>query len=355
MKAVIYKTLDQKVLHEWTALWEKSSEANYTNAPQWFSSVLETFDYKEYAIVSLYENNELLGIAALVKEKKYGIPVYTVAPTDFICGIPFLIDPTDRKAMLFLGKTLQQLGTIFLNNVPEDFSITLKETANARVKASTINYYITLTKDEKGAVLVKKKKRLLRRSEEIENSLQLRAFTGVNNEALRTVTDIDSKSNKQAYGYNAFSNPKTVAFYQSLAEQFKTRFTTYIYYHEDKPIAYQLGITVEKTFFCNQIAFLKEYEMYSIGRSLLIRLIEQLGIKGIKIVDFGSGEDHVKRSLTKEYQSLSTVIIAENKKISTYLTTVGVIKNTLYTYLHTNKTMYSLFRKVKSLKDTNSK
>src|SRR5436190_23787405 len=108
MKALIYKTIDQDFIKEWETLWRNSISANYVNSPQWFLSVLETFEYKNFAIVAVYSKENLVAVAALVKEKKYGIPCYTIAPGDFSCAFPFLFDLSNKEiAKLLFEKLLE--------------------------------------------------------------------------------------------------------------------------------------------------------------------------------------------------------------------------------------------------------
>jgi CelD/BcsL family acetyltransferase involved in cellulose biosynthesis len=349
MKAVIYNTIDKSVIEEWQTFWEKSPFATYTNSPQWFLSVLKAFTYNDYIIIAMYENDELRGVAAFVKEKKYGVNTYTVAPSNFICGLPFLLDPDDRKTVKTLGKELMKLGTVCLENIPETFVETLKNVCEVNATQSTINYYVDISKNEKGEVVVPHRRRLLRRSESIEGELSLHWYTESDQKALLSAISIDKNSNKQAFGYNAFSSEEVKAFYKILQEKFGNYFEVYLLEHKGKPIAYQIGFNIGNTFFCSQIAFLKEYEIYSIGRSMLIRLIEHLGKNNVQVVDFGSGEDHVKRSLTKNKRTLYSLVIGKNKYTREYIRYICATRSYLYTMLHKNKKMYSLYRKIKNV------
>ncbi len=345
MKIVTYTTIDQKIMKDWEALWESSQFSNYTNAPQWFTSTIETFDYKEYVIIGFYKKEKLQGVAALVKEKRYGITLYTVAPTDFICGVPFLADVENKEIMKALGNALRNLGTVYLENVPEELITALRNTISVTATPTSVNFYVEVQKNDKGEVTIPHRRRLLRRSESIEDDITL---YGPDADVLETAFSIDKKSNKQEYGYNAFADEKTISFYRTLQKHFGNRFSVFLLKHKNKPAAYQIGFQINQTFYCSQIAFLKKYEVYSIGRSLLIRLIEYLGANGIQIVDFGSGEDHVKRSLTKNQRILYSVVIAKKSVTGKYITFIDETRNYLYSQLHKNKSIYALYRKIKS-------
>ncbi len=348
MRTVLYTNIDEKVITEWQSLWEKTSDANYTNSPQWFLSVLETFNYTRYAVIAIYEKDALIAIAGLIKEKSYGTDVYTVAPSDFVCGKPFLINQDSHSAMYALEKAMMDLGIVRLENIPEEFMNALKNVTETEEAYTAENYYLDIHKDEKGEVSIRHKKRLLRRSESIEDQLVFRTFTGSDSEAFGTIFSIDKKSKKQLSGYNIFSDESMKKFYTSLANHFKEKFTIFILYHEKKPVAYQIGFSIKSTFFCSQISSLKEYEEYSIGRSLLIKVIEHLGNVNIQTLDFGSGEDHVKKSLTKQQRPLYSVIIAKNKMMRTYLKYISETRSTMYSYLHKRRKFYATYRIAKN-------
>jgi CelD/BcsL family acetyltransferase involved in cellulose biosynthesis len=350
MKTIIFTTLDTAVMKQWEDLWHTSPFANYTNSPFWFRAGIETFNYQQFVIIAVYDGENLVGIAGLVKEKKYGITFSTVAPSDFVCGVPFLIDPENTRTMHAFGKELQKLGTVCLANIPEDF-VTMLQAAvpGVEIASSTVNYYVDVQKNEQGAVEVRHKRRLLRRSEMIEAALALRSFSGSDSEALQVAFAIDQESNKQTRGYNAFASSQTQTFYQSLAKYYQKQFHLYILYHHEKPVAYQIGFLVGKSFFCSQIAFVKEYGMYSIGRSLLIRLIEKLGTAGVAVIDFGSGEDHVKKSLAKQQRMLHSLIISPSRSKRIYLKQLDQTKSYLYAYLHEHVRLYTTYRKLKNI------
>jgi CelD/BcsL family acetyltransferase involved in cellulose biosynthesis len=350
MNTAVYTTLDTSVMKQWEELWHNAPYANYTNSPYWLRSVLETYDYPQFVIIAVFDKQQLVGIAGLVKEKKYGMTYSTVAPSDYVCGLPFLVNPDQIQIVRALGKELQTLGTVCLANVPEDFLTLLQRTmTGVTIASATVNYYVAIQKDDKGMVVVRHKKRLLRRSEMIEDALTLRSFSGLDANALQIAFAIDQESSKQTRGYNAFASKQTQTFYQSLAKQYQKQFHLYILYHNDKPVAYQIGFLVGKTFFCSQIAFTKEYSIYSIGRSLLIRLVEQLGASGVAMLDFGSGEDHVKKSLTKEQRTLYSLIISPSTPKRMYLKLLDQTKNYLYNYLHNHVRVYVAYRKIKNI------
>src|SRR3989344_5730682 len=350
MKTIIYKKIESKLLQDWVYLWENSPYANYVNSPYWFLSVMENFKYKDYVIICVYKSNHLAALVALIKEKKYCVDFYTVPPGDFVCGTPFLVDPKDAKIMRVLVKKLLETGNIFIDNVPEDIIACLKKnTSEIDFASYSLNYYMSLHKDETGQVFIRNKKKLMRRAHDIEEKLKLKSFNGENPDILKIAFAIDQESRKKTRGYNAFSCEDTKGFYGSLAKHFKKNLLINILYNGNKPIAYEMGFVVGSTFFCSQISSLKEYDRYSLGRVLLIKLFEDLVTKNVNTIDFGSGDDHVKKSFTKEYRALYKVIISKKIVIRNYLKITYQCKNIMFNYLQHHMTAYSLYRNIKTL------
>ncbi len=304
MKVKVFHAIDDAFLLDWRALWNNLLSVNYSNSPSAFLAALEAYEYKDFAIVAVYKNDRLVAVAPLIKQQQYGVGVYTVSPGEFVCGMPFLVDGDDPEILRELLRNVFRLGNVFLTNVPEkvvgDFRNEIK---GIEALADTINYFTHLEKDEAGGIVVKNKKRLMRRAEEIADELRLELFDGTSEHALDLAFAIDNNSRKKTKGYNAFSNPQTRSFYKSLARHFGERFVVGILYHKRQAVACQIGFAVGTVFYCSQIANIVEYDRFSISRVLLIKLFEVLGKNGILSIDFGSGDDHVKRSFAKDQHS----------------------------------------------------
>lgn len=348
METIIYTKLEQKFMQEWQNLWDNSSFANYVNGPQWFLSVIESFQYRNFIIIALYENGKLLAVAALVKEKKYGINCYTVAPGDFACGIPFLIDIQNKKLIKVLTENLLKAGNIVLNNIPEQFVATLKEnTAQIDSTADNLNFYMNLDRDEKGQVVIANRKKLLYRSRSIQEKFMLRSFDGENNEALDLAFNIDIKSRKHSRGYNTFSDNKIKDFYRSLAKHYGKNFLIHVLYFEEKPIAYRIGFHVGDTYFGSQTAFLNEYRQYWPGQVLFVKVVDSLVSKNIKKYDFGSGDNYFKRSITNTSRPLYAIIISQNFFIRNFIQIIYRGKNALFNQLRQHVRIYLIYRSIK--------
>lgn len=348
MRIETYAKYDQKLIEDWLSLWNNSSFANYANSPQWFLSTLETYEYNNYVIIAAYEEQNLKGIAAFFKERKYGVEIYTIQPENFACGLPFLIDFQNKILLKCFLDELLKLGSIYLKNFPEFLLNDLKkQTTKINFIYDTKNYYLNITKDYFGQVLFKHKNKLIHLARHLENKLKIKSFDNDMIKGLQIAYSIDIKSRKYIRGYNTFSDEQIKIYYQSLAKNYRENILINILYYDNIPIAYEIGFLVQKTFHCSQIATDKEYDKYSISRVFLIKLIEELGSKGVQKLDFGSGEDHVKKSFTKNYIPLYTLIISNNTLTRKYISLISQLNLEIYNYLKRHIKLYFIYRYIK--------
>src|SRR5579885_1290551 len=349
MKTVFYTNLEQKLVSDWQKLWEKSSAANYINSPHWFMSVVATFGYRRYVIIALYKKEQLVAVAGMVEKKKFGIPVYTVAPEEYVCGMPFLLSMQDTTAVHVLVKAVVSLGNVFLDNVPEDFVHVLQ--SHITHLATTVqarNLYFPLQKNASGSVIIKKRSRLVSRIKGIEDKFSMEFFDGTTQKGLDVVFASDTKSSKQQKGYSAFADEKIRTFYRNLSAHFRKHFSVAILYFESEPIAYYIGFLVNNTYYWSQNAYVASYGLYSPGKVLLVKLIDLMGEKGIRTIDFGSGDYPMKRLLTDESRLLYQLVMARNTFIRVYLQIMTALQNNSYHFLYRNKPLYAFYRKVKT-------
>lgn len=347
MKIEIYKKFDTDLQEKWLNLWKSVSYANYTNSPQWFLSVIESFGYKDFVIIAIYQEEELVAIGGLVKVKKFGLPCYTVAPGDFVLGIPFIIDPSDSGVRKNFFASLRNLGTVYLENIPEMFLASVKNKAGISTMCSTVNLYFPIH-IENNMVTIPKRSRLLNRIRGIEDDFTMKYFTGENAEKLDLIYSIDKESSKQNKGYNVFNNKKIKEFYKNLAKNFREDFYIHILFFKEKPIAYYIGFLVNNTYYWSQNAFISEYSNYSPGKILLVKIIDFFGLKNVKEINFGSGDYRIKRLFTDEYVNLYNVVISNSSLNENYIKNFTKIKNFAYHSLQKNAKLYSLYRKVKT-------
>lgn len=350
MRIIVYKKFDEKLYMDWLYLWKRSTFANYANSPQWFKASLETFNYTKYTLITIYEQDMLVGIVPLVKVKVYGISLYTAAPLTYIYGVPFLADLHNQQLLTLLLNKITSLGPVFLANIPEFFVEKLqKKERNIRIVKQAINYYLPLVLDDTGDVQVKNKKKFLHKIKRTAEKFTFKSFDGNSSKGIQTVFSIDSQSRKHSRGYNAFSTKDAKKFYELLAKYFKSHVRINILYFNEMPIAYEIGFAVGQTYYGNQIAFVDEYRQYSPGKLIVVKLLDYLATKGFKKIDFGSGDNGVKRMLTEDSQQLYQVMLSNNFFIKRYIIGMFHLRNYIFDQLTHHETIYKTYRRIKQI------
>lgn len=348
MKSIAYHQLTKQFLLEWQTLWEQSSFATYANAPFWLQAVLRNFTFTEYLVIALYRNKKLVCVAPLEKEKLFGISCYTAAPNDFVCGMPFLLDPSDTEVLYTLVQELTALGVVVLDNLPSEFLHNLKQgTPNLAATLQTKNYFLTLAKDSNDNVVVPLREKLLRRAKRYEEVLCLKSFDGTDQKGLELAFAIDENSSKRTHGYPTFPTRQIMTFYQTLAMLFGTHFMSNILFFKDEPIAFEIGFSIGSTYTGSQIGFHKDYAFLSPGKVLAVRLLESFSKRPIEKIDFGSGDSELKQKLTKEYTELFHTVITKHFFVREYILLLFRAKEFGYTMLKKHKNIYMLYRWVK--------
>ncbi|MDD2823116.1 MAG: GNAT family N-acetyltransferase [Candidatus Daviesbacteria bacterium] len=341
----IYSKLSSEIEFEWREMWKKSPYANYVNAPEWLLSLIENFDIKDYKIITVRKKGKLTALAVVVKTQKIGLKVYTMLPEDFSLGIPFLVNPDDKVSFKMLSEQLLEVGNIFFENIPEQFIQDLNSNLRKQnIIEQAFNFLLPLIKDKSNQVVIPNRKKLMHKIQNIEKEFTLKSFTGDKPNILNVVLKIDNESQKKTRGYNTFSNKKIIKFYQSLAKHFNNNFLINILYYKNRAIAYEIGFIIGTTYFGNQLAFSDKYKQYEPGKVLLFKLIENLVSMGVEILDFGSGDSSVKRSLTKDFIILYQIIITKNIIIEKYFIVIYSLKNYFYNLLFQSNLLYSTYR-----------
>ena len=96
-KIVTYHTLDKELIQKWQTLWDASDEATFFNAPQWFISCKNKLGFEKFIILTVEKNGKLEGIMPLVKESKFGVPVFCSPGERFVDKSSLLLRRQDAS------------------------------------------------------------------------------------------------------------------------------------------------------------------------------------------------------------------------------------------------------------------
>lgn len=347
MKKAVSTQLSDELLGQWKKLWKSSPSANYTNSPEWFLAVIEHFGYSDYKIVTVHKNDTLIAICALVKEIHYGIPFYTIAPRDFVCGMPFLFDLKEEKALIMLCRELTKIGNILFTNIPEPvLTLLQKKLPSLDVTEDSVNYYLPLKQFKKGIVTFPFRNRFLKRTRGIEERFKIQRYDGTDATILETVFTIDEKSRKKGRGYNVFATKNMRDFYRILAKKLQKNMRIHILTYDNQPAAYEIGFVSKKIYQGSQLTFSQDFTEYYPGKVLIVKLLDVLSQEGFEILDFGSGDSMVKHDITPQRHVLYTVIASQNPLIRQYIRFLSQSRVKTYHLLQKNVRAYTLYRRV---------
>ena len=350
MRAVVYIKLTEKVFNEWELLWKRSPNATYANSPYWFKTILECFEYNNYKVITLYKNRTLKGVLGLVRIYKYGIGVYTLPPTDHVCGIPFLVDIDDTQSVSKMYDEILKQGVVYFENMPEYMIDRLKKiNSNLHAHPMSVNYHLILQKNSQGTADFANRKELLRRVKKEKESFTFKSYSGSSVLGLKTVYKIDNISRKQTRGYNVFADPIMRKFYETLGKIFSTLMRINILYYQTSPIAYEIGFVAGNRYYGNQLGFAEEFKNYSPGKVISAFLGDYLLSKGFREIDFGSGNSHLKHLLTNTKRKLYVVVLSQNRGSAFYIHHASKMRNILFDTIEQHKRIYTGYRKMKTL------
>lgn len=350
MKIKVYKTIDKNLINEWLELWKKSPFANYTNSPHWFLSVHETFKNSNFVIIAIFQNNKLVSVGALWREKKYGVTIYTVSPGDFVSGMPFLIDIENELITEAFIQQLSKLDIVYLSNIPEDFISLLKiYTQNFDAIYQSVNYYLPITKEQNGLVKLNKRNKLIHQIKNNSEKFTIHKHDGTTLKYLDKVFLLDELSSKQGKGYNTFDTKIIKEFYKILAKNFNKQFLVNILYFNKNPIAYEIGFFIGNSYFGSQTAYNLEYKQFSPGKVIFVKVVDYLASKDITMWDMGSGESSVKQLVTEKKRTLYQVVLSQNKSIRLFYITIDKLKIFSYEKSKKYKKIYLIYRTIKKI------
>lgn len=350
MKIIKFTEISNKLRADWEALWKNSSCANLVNSPAWTLAAEKTYSYKDLLIIAVYDDQEanMQAIAIFVKEKMFGISLWTVPVIEFADRCTMLANLNDEDVMRFLLSEIAKLGIVYLPYCTQDEMIKMREYIPASKKfKSEVNLYIDFSKGKYGKYS-KKRNNLLNRSENMKMRLDI--FTEVNanySKALEVCFDIDKASVKQSKGKGVFYKNYAREFYKKLSKLSSGNMSITILYLNDKPISYEIGFLARDVYTSEQKAFLEGFEYYNPGKLIVIKLIDYYYEKGFAVMEFGRGCDRSKRDFTSNYHMLYGVIISKNIPLKLYIMAMHDLRTEVYKFVSSHAKLYCFYKKVK--------
>lgn len=350
MKIRKFTEISNELRNDWEMLWRNSPYANIVNSPAWTLAANKAFNYKDLLIISVYNDRgtDLLAIAAFVKEKIFGVPMWTAPGVEFSDKCSILADLSDRNVMSSLVPEIVRLGFVYLPHCTQDEIKKMQEfMPKSKTLKSDVNLYMDFSKGKYGKYSNKKIKNLLNRIENSKTQLDFVTSNCANNNgALETCFRIDVASVKHSKGRGVFYKPEAREFYRALAELSPESVPLSILYLNNKPVSYLIAFLVNNVYTTTQKAYLEGFEYYNPGKLTLMKLIDHYE-KELPMIEFGRGCDQSKRSFTSSFYVLYNLIISKNALVPLYISTMHDFHTKAYESISSNPRVYCLYKKVK--------
>lgn len=333
MRSVILE--DQSEFASLERAWEKLLDASKSE------NIFLTFDWlyvwwrhhgdgcKKLCLALVFENDELVGIAPLMRVREYGFTRLKFLSSPLADYEDFLIAGDEDKRSRVIGEIFDTLykakgwDVFHLHRLRED-SLNFKSLCLITAKASP--FWTSLTSHCEGAPFIhisenweayqarlKKKfitdtKRCaaLLRQEVDYRFVELGSDEKTLQEILSDLINLHKERCLLARKRSVFEDIKTQAFFRevTLRLQKKGRLNvTYIQLNGSRP-AVQLSFQFKKSLYYYMPTFSSAFKRFSVGRLLLFDLIEKAFIKGFNRFDFMLGEEAYKDKFQPQQASL---------------------------------------------------
>lgn len=340
-----YSTSNPALLSKWKHLWRSSPSANHINSPMWFTSALSAYHYKDFKIITVSVQGELVAVLGVVKKNKYGISCYTLSG-EFGSGNPVLVSDEHPRALILLISQLSVLGTVYLETLPESILRLLKKYVARGIDIETgLNLYIPLDRDHKTNI-IGNARHVLQGRQKYLSKLSLVQYHAT--QELDQVFKISNDSSKSKSGYNIFANIENIKFYQNLASVYGRNFVVNLLKNEEgTALAYELGFAIGHTYYGSQIAYLATAKKFAPGKVMCIKLCEIYARRNYLKVDLGSGSSPYKLIFTKEGIKEYTFIKSNNPLLTLYLGIMTRLQLFIYHELTRHKQLYSSYHRLR--------
>lgn len=112
--------------------------------------------------------------------------------------------------------------------------------------------------------------------------------------------------------YSMFGDERNVAFYIDTLKGLTGACTTHfsVLYSSNLPVSMHLGFVADNRFYYQVPVFNEAFEKYSVGRILLMRLLEEAFSKGFDEFDFGYGREPYKYDFASGERALMEIVFA---------------------------------------------
>lgn len=302
--------LDNITRSQWKRLETQSPHAHFFATLTWFELCLDVFQIKNYQILKVFEDKNLVAILPLVQSELFGMKTFTVAGGNYIDRIPLLWIGDSNVIIRSLFKKINGYERVLLAEIPEEIIDSILSIKDYAVRTASKNYYLPLVDDPYQFVNKKQKSKV--KNKFIKNpEITHKTYFGDKN-GLALAKEVDLQSAKKERGQATFTDKENDTFFQSLLKHAKKQFVVDVLLCKNSPIAYSIGIEYKHVYYALNTSYKYEYKKYIPGKLLLYKIIERLRKEKIQMLDFCRGDSVLKQEFTQLYKTQYDVLITKS-------------------------------------------
>lgn len=341
---VTHDELTKDLQKRWQALWNKSSDAHFFNGPQWFIACKNAFGTEKYIILTIVRDGELKGVVPLVKEKKFGISVWTSPGERFVDKSSLLLPTKDVSLLREVSDKLSEIGNFYLQEVNEETAKLFREVKNLTVRESSLNYYLPLKDDPYQFMTNKNRNKIRNKIKNNAEHLSYKSYQG-DRDGFNVALEMDKRSSKRRQGKSTFVRERERTFFRELLKQTGKDFSVDILFYDKLPIIYGIGFTANKTYNACITAYDDAYAFLSPGKMLHFYLFPRLQQAGVEIFDFSRGITALKKDFTSLAHAQYDVVYTRNRFVRLWWT----FCQKAYDLVLHNKILYGAYLNLKKI------
>jgi CelD/BcsL family acetyltransferase involved in cellulose biosynthesis len=312
MRTILLRNkLDENLLMKWNDLWNKSEEGHFFNTPEWLLAYCRSHGVKNFSIVTIEDDDELLLVLPLVKERFFGISAYGSPGGKYLNKSSLLIKNIDKELLQELINYLIKQGNFCLKELSAELADIIEKIDNRLIKKeSSINPYINL--DDPYKFLSNKQRNKIRNTiARNKNALRYESFTGDMN-ALNLVFEMDKRSSRTKKGKATFVDDTDRKFCQDMLKSLPKNFQIDLLYYEKDLICYSIELAFKKVIQAFNTGYNENYRQLRPGKILTYLLLDRLKNENYEILDFSRGNSILKQEFTSLLKKNYEILFSKN-------------------------------------------
>lgn len=288
-----YSNIDKNLINKWNNLWEQSFNKTFFNSFNWFRICMQTFKYQQYLIITVEENNQLVAILPLIKNKH----LFVSPGEQYLDNTTFLIRNDDENVIsCIINYIKKNKYEVVLNEVKEslseNFKNVLKEFASNNPLAHLENGIENIIKHKELRYL----KRVKEKNKEHMKFLIYKGSECYNQ--LDRIFEIEKASSKPKLKKDIFRNQNARLLFKEISKTNNSLIVILTY--RDLDIAHLFSLTCDETVMAYHMAYNKDYSHLQPGKLIFIHLMEYMLRSKLQTLDFSRGDSTLKRHFSND-------------------------------------------------------